>query len=178
VFLVSSSRAKDVKSLTNNFKIGDNKLFLNAKDVNSYVAAVLADFVREKLLAAGVSFSFETVMSHPSKIETLLRASDLGYRTYLYYIATESPFINSGRVATRVQKGGHNVPDSKLQERYARSLGLLLNAVKVVDRAFLFDNSGQEHRLVAEVTNGTDVKVLMDEPPLWFLRYIVDKSNH
>jgi predicted ABC-type ATPase len=36
---------------------------------DAYVAAAVADFIREELFAAGRSFSFETVMSHRSKTD-------------------------------------------------------------------------------------------------------------
>lgn len=37
--------------------------------IDSYFASVIADFIRQRLLEKGVSFTFETVMSHPSKVE-------------------------------------------------------------------------------------------------------------
>ena len=62
--------------------------------VNSYFASVAGDFLRQKLLAQKISFTFETVMSHPSKVELLAEAQRAGYRTYLYFVATEDPAIN------------------------------------------------------------------------------------
>ena len=81
--------------------------------LNSYHAAMIAELIRYELLQKRISFSFETVMSHESKVEFLQEASDLGYRTYLYFIATEDPRINVERVAARVLKGGHDVPKGK-----------------------------------------------------------------
>lgn len=46
-------------------KLVDGKVGFGAVVVNSYWASVLADFIRHKLLAAQVSFTFETVMSSP-----------------------------------------------------------------------------------------------------------------
>ena len=40
-------------------------------------------------------------MSHPSKVALLENAQRAGYRTYLYYIATDDPAINVSRVANR-----------------------------------------------------------------------------
>ena len=51
--------------------------------INSYFASVAADFLRQKLLAEQRSFTFETVMSHPSKVDLLKQAQAAGYRTYL-----------------------------------------------------------------------------------------------
>lgn len=45
-------------------------------------------------------------MSHPSKLQILEQALKSGYKNYLYFIATESPYVNIDRVSARVQKGG------------------------------------------------------------------------
>ena len=68
-------------------------------------------------------------MSSPYKIALLENAQQLGYRTCLYYIATDDPAINVARVKARVNLGGHDVPEDKIVSRYARSLGLLMEAV-------------------------------------------------
>ena len=110
--------------------------------VDSYVAATVADFLRHQLLAAGVSFTFESVMSHRSKLDFLRLAAARGYRTYLYYIATETPAVNVARVSNRVSKGGHGVSTEKIVSRYTKSLALLVETMQAVNRAYLFDNSG------------------------------------
>lgn len=61
-------------------------------------AQTQADFQRETCLLKKLNFSFETVMSHPSKIDFMLRAHDAGYDVTLYFIATSDPEINVERV--------------------------------------------------------------------------------
>jgi len=61
---------------------GDKVSFFEVS-VNAYFASVCADFLRRKLLEKRISFTFETVMSAPDKIEILKAAQELGYRTYL-----------------------------------------------------------------------------------------------
>jgi predicted ABC-type ATPase len=67
-------------------------------EVNSYLASVAGDFLRQKLLAQKLSFTFETVMSHPSKVDILIQAQAAAFRTYLYFVATDDPAINISRV--------------------------------------------------------------------------------
>lgn len=110
---------------------------------NSYFAAAIADLVRRRLLARRVAFSFETVMSSQDKVRFLYEARNAGYRTYLYYIATEDPEINVSRVENRVRLGGHGVPRDKIVQRYHRSLSLLTEAIYYSNRAYIFDNSGR-----------------------------------
>lgn len=88
------------------FKLKNNQFHHNKNAVNSYIAAVLSDFLRKKILQEKLSFSFETVMSFPDKVALLQTAKELGYKTYLYFVATESPLINIARVAYRVKMGG------------------------------------------------------------------------
>ena len=92
--------------------------------VNSYFASVIADFLRHFLLEAGTSFTFESVMSSPDKVAFLQKAPTLGFRTYLYFVATRDPMLNISRVQNRVQLSGHEVPEAKIVARYTRSLAL------------------------------------------------------
>ena len=96
------------------------------------------------------------VISSPHKVALLEKAQRVGYRTDLYYIATDDPAINVSRVKARVNLGGHDVPEDKIVSPYARSLDLLMAAVKHTNRAYLFDNSrqGRERMWVAEITDG------------------------
>lgn len=157
------------------------KLFLvnNVLTVNSfidsYVAADLAEFIRLQLLLQGHSFTYETVMSHPSKIDFLKFAVTKGYRIYLYFIATEDPEININRVKIRTAQNGHNVQPDVIINRYFKSLQLLKLAVKTTDRAYIFDNSGTQSLFVSEITNGSEVQLntlTMDEVPVWVETYL------
>ena len=153
----------------------ENRVQFGDVEVNSYFASVLADFVRHKLLADKASFTFETVMSSPDKIEFLHKAQQAGYRTYLYFVATEDADINVARVQARVQMGGHPVAEDKIRERYVRSLQLLPDAVAYADRAYIFDNSGGGKVWIAEVTGGTDIEMKADQMPAWFKAALWDK---
>lgn len=145
--------------------------------INSYHAAVLADFIRHDLLRRGVSFTFETVMSAPAKVDFLCAAREQGFRTYLYYVATEDPEINVSRVAHRVSMGKHAVPKDKIVSRYYRSLELLPAAVSCADRAYVFDNSGSERVWVAEITNGDEMEMKTDLMPYWFKTTLWDRFS-
>jgi len=54
-----------------NFCFTDNKLVFLGVNINSYFASVASDFIRQKLLETATSFTFETVMSSPDKVEFL-----------------------------------------------------------------------------------------------------------
>lgn len=170
-FLADAGLADEASEL----RFNDGKLSFFAVSVNSYFASVAADFIRQKLLETSVTFTFETVMSHLDKIAILKKAQERGFRTYLYYVATEDPEINISRVESRVESGGHPVPREKIVERYQRSLDLLADAVQYTDRAYIFDNSFHEKVWVAEVTGGNDLEMKSDTMPHWFKTALWDK---
>jgi predicted ABC-type ATPase len=153
----------------------DGKLSFFAVDINSYFASVAADFIRQKLILKQKSFTFETVMSAPDKINLLAKAKQRGYRTYLYFVATNNPEINIVRVKNRVRNGGHDVPTEKIKSRYFRSLDLLSEAIKFTNRAYIFDNSKSEVIWLAEITEAETLDIKVDTVPQWFKKYVLDK---
>ncbi len=155
-------------------KFNENLLDFFAVEVNAYFASVAADFIRQKLILARKSFSFETVMSSPDKIGLLEKSQQLGYRNYLYFVATDNPHINISRVKNRVKGGGHDVPHDKVISRYYRSLDLLREAVKFTNRAYIFDNSGSELLFLAEITDADSLEIKTDNIPSWFEKYVLD----
>jgi predicted ABC-type ATPase len=160
-------------------RFANGRLDLRKVEVNSYFASVAGDFLRHKLLEQKTSFTFETVMSHHSKVEFLEQAQRDGYRTYLYFVATDDPAINISRVRNRVQQGGHGVPEEKITSRYHRSLDLLMDAIYHTNRTFVFDNSGdnknEKHTFLAEITDGKVMELKSDRIPAWFKRSVLDK---
>jgi predicted ABC-type ATPase len=103
----------------------------------------------------------------------LHQARTAGYRTYFYFVCTESAMINHGRVQNRVASGGHDVPGEKIRERYVRSLALLEDAIKQSDRAYLFDNS-EDMKLIAEFNQSRIVQRAL-KAPRWFMAAGLDK---
>lgn len=100
--------------------------------------------VREQLITAleqGEDIIYETVFSHPSKLELIKQARDKGYFIRLFFICTESPRINIDRVAERYAKGGHTVPGDKVSSRYNRALMYGADALHLVQRGYVYDNS-------------------------------------
>jgi predicted ABC-type ATPase len=158
--------------------IEDDQLVFPSRQIDSYIASVLSDFIRISLIQELASFTFETVMSDVSKIELLQQARLAGYRVYVYYVATADAEINVARVAYRASIGGHDVPLDKIRSRYARSLDNLADAILVSNRAYIFDNSqdgDSSFAQIAEITEGEDIDIVSDTQPAWFKQYVLDK---
>jgi len=180
-FFTNSSflKAEGFGEAAKNLTFANGRLDLRRVAVDSYFASATADFLRQKLLEQKDTFTFETVMSHPSKVDLLAQAQAAGYRTYLYFVATEDPAINVSRVRNRVKLGGHAVPEDRIEPRYRRSLDLLMEAIRHANRAYIFDNSGDnatgEHTWLAEITEGKKLEVKTDKIPTWFKRSVLEK---
>jgi predicted ABC-type ATPase len=170
-------KTADLLDETQNLRFNNGKLSFFNVQVNAYFASVAADFIRHKLIEYSKSFTFETVMSFPDKIELLRHAQLRGYRTYLYYVATEDPTINISRVRYRVKMRGHSVPEDKIVSRYHRSLDLLIKAIPFTNRAYIFDNSTHEHIWLAEITDGHLMEMKTDQVPAWFKKALGGKFN-
>ena len=155
--------------------MNDNCLAISGfKNINSYFAAYIAEFIRNELVMAGHKLTFESVMSDRRKLDFLQKARDRGYRIYLYYITTIDVAINIGRVEARVLQEGHSVPEDKIRSRYIKSLDNLLDAIKLSDRIYLFDNSFQSPTLIAEINDGL-IDCKTDFVPSWFQEYVINK---
>jgi predicted ABC-type ATPase len=174
-------RSKVLAEAAQHLDFANGLLDFKQVPINSYFASVAGDFLRRKLLAQKSNFTIETVMSHPDKVDLLRQAQAVGYRTYLYYVATDDPAINASRVRNRVKLGGHSVPADKIELRYHRSLNLLMDAIRNTNRAYVFDNSGdsseRKHTLLAEITEGSKLELKTDQIPAWFKRIVLDKIN-
>ena len=155
--------------------IKENIIVDKSKNTHSYEAALITSFIRAYLLKNGISFAFESVMSHHSKLDEIQKAKEMGYKIYLYFICLDSSDINISRVQNRVQKGGHSVDERKIVSRYHNTLKNLLPALNIADRAYIFDNSNQM-LLIAEVNNNElKINIEPEHLPNWFTEYCINK---
>ena len=114
-------------------------------------------------------------MSSRDKVDFLKKAQREGYRTYLYFIATQDPIVNISRVKNRVKLGGHDVPKEKIISRYYRSLELLSEAVNYSNRAYIFDNSSQKKLWIAQINNGKEFEFKSEIIPAWVDEYLLNR---
>jgi len=142
------------------------ELYPDAPEDKSYDAAKVAQELRETLLQDGRSFCFETVFSHPSKIDFVAKAKALGYEIILVYVHLDSAMLNRARVAQRVFLGGHNVPDDKVEQRLPRLKANVKIAIPLCDRVYLLDNSRTDNpfAVVAEISQGRSTSETLPLP--------------
>lgn len=90
----------------------------------------------------------ETVLSSPKYQKLVTQAKSKGFEINLIFVYLRSVDLNIERVRLRVKRGGHDVPEDKIRERRVRSFDQLSWFFKAVDRAFIFDNSDAEPKLI------------------------------
>ncbi len=140
-------------------------------------AAQYCEKEREENLRLHHSMIFETVMSTRNKIDFIHRAKENGFFIRLFFVGTSSPTINASRIASRVMKGGHDVPITKIISRYYKSIANCKTAASLADRTYVYDNSvdGKEAQLLFRMTDGEIFKQYVEEIPDW-AKGIANKS--
>ena len=132
-------------------------------------AAQEATRLRYECLEAKRSFVFETVFSSQEKLDFLRKAHEAGFFIRLFYVCTDNPNINVLRIAQRYLNGGHEVPISKIFSRYYKSISQVAQAIRFVDRAYIYDNSKENElpQLLYRTSEGAVCKRYTDQLPLW-----------
>lgn len=122
--------------------------YINADEIKKSIkcsdldAAQIAEKQREEHIEQMDEFCFETVLSTERNLKLLKKAKEKGYFIRCYYVLTADPMINVWRVKSRVESGGHDVPEEKIIHRYDRALKLIKDLVGICDVCHIYDNSG------------------------------------
>ena len=118
---------------------------------------------RARLLKAGQPFVYQDATIDSQIIR---EAQDSGFDVKVFYIATEDPNLNMGRVQVRVNNGGAFASLARIPDDYGQSMKQLSDVKKVADDLMLFDNTahGRGHRLVAHFQAGELMKLARSVP--------------
>ena len=92
--------------------------------------------IREKL-----DFAFETTLGGRTITTLLESASASGIEVRIWYAGLASPELHIDRVRARVSKGGHDIPDAKIRERYEQSRLNLIRLMPGLAELRVYDNS-------------------------------------
>jgi len=112
-------------------------------------------------------FAFETTLASRSFARRLTQLQQAGYRTHLLFLWLPSPEMSMARVASRVQRGGHHVPDDVVRRRYDAGLRNFFAMYRpIIDAWRMFDNSDRDgYELIAQETSNTGLQV--EDPAIW-----------
>ena len=120
----------------------------------------------EELLAREESFSIETTLATRSYVNLVRRAHEKGYRVTLLFFWLNSPELAIQRVAERVSKGGHDIPEDIIRRRYVSGIQNLFNLYAAeVDSWSIYDNSTTLRRNVA--VGGKTIKTVINDEEIY-----------
>ena len=109
----------------------------------------------KELLSRNESFSIETTLATRSYFRLIEKAHQQGYDVTLLFFWLKSPEQAMERVAERVSKGGHNIPQDIIVRRYYEGIDNLFKIyMPIVDTWVLVNNSETPRSIVA--TGGKD----------------------
>lgn len=141
--------------------------YTNADDIvastgmDNLEAAILVDRMRYESIDKKEDFSFETVLSSDYKMNILRKAKEEGYFIKCVFILTADPKLNVYRVATRILKGGHDVPTDKIIGRYGKSLANIKELMKLCDIMHVYDNTDKAERIIRK--HKEDISIFPNE---------------
>ena len=113
----------------------------------------------EASIRAHQTVGVETVLSTDKYRRLVVAAKERQFEFRLIFVMVQSPELSIQRVRLRVSKGGHDVPEAKIVERWSKSLMQLPWFLQQANQAAIFDNSGAVPRLVGRKQQGA---VLVD----------------
>jgi predicted ABC-type ATPase len=121
-----------------------------------------------RCLSAEISFNQETTLCGKTIFKTIEKARNQGYYVELYYVGVDSVELAKQRIAYRVSKGGHGIPDEDVEKRYLETFQNLKIVLPMCNLASLYDNT-KEFRRIAIYKDGIPVRISHNVPD-WFQR--------
>ena len=95
----------------------------------------------ERAIVERRTFAMETTLGGHTLAALLEKATLAGIEVRVWNVGLENPELHIARVRARVERGGHDIPESKIRERYARSIWNLIQLLPKLTEVFVYDNS-------------------------------------
>jgi predicted ABC-type ATPase len=95
----------------------------------------------DRAIAERLDFAFETTLGGHTVSALLQDALATGIEVRIWFAGLSSPELHMARVRSRVARGGHDIPEAKIRERYDRSRINLIELMPRLTELRVFDNS-------------------------------------
>ena len=175
------------KLLRDTLRVGE---FINADNIAAGLSAFRPERVAfaagrimlqrvQELAAAKTDFALESTLSSRSLASWIERMRGEGYVFHLIYLWLSDADLAVQRVAERVRRGGHDVPEDIVRRRYTRSLSNFFNIYRpIADSWLMLDNTKIDvPKMIAWRNVGGPVQVMRGGP--WErLREEYEKDSH
>lgn len=130
----------------------------------------------ERAIRERGSLAFETTLGGNTIPRLLEQAADSGLIVRIWFVALESPELHLARVRARVARGGHDIPEEKIRDRYDRSRINLIRLLPKLTSLLVYDNSEEADpavttptpRLILHLEDRRIVEICpRDAVPIW-----------
>ena len=135
----------------------------------------------ERAIAERLDFAFETTLGGRTIAELLRHACESGLAVNVWFVGLDSVELHLERVRRRVARGGHDIPEAKVRERYRRSRENLIRLLPALAALRVFDNSAEADpaagvapvpKLLLDFRRGrvavpTELRTLLIATPAW-----------
>ncbi len=95
----------------------------------------------ERAITERLNFAFETTLGGHTITALLNSAHSEGIEVRIWYVGLRTVELHIARMRARVSKGGHDIPEARIRERYDRSRLNLIELMPKLTELRVFDNS-------------------------------------
>jgi predicted ABC-type ATPase len=124
---------------------------------------LLTDAIEQRL-----DYAFETTLGASSIPRALAKAADDGVEIQVWYAGLATPELHLARVRSRVQRGGHDIPEAAIRRRFEHSRLNLITLLPKLTALRVYDNSAEGdpvlvlHSERSRILNRTDLPLAPD----------------
>lgn len=110
----------------------------------------------DEMIEKKESFAIETTLSGSTYTGIIKKAIAFDYFVVLLFVFVDSFKLAQQRVAIRVSKGGHNIPDNVVERRYFKGVKNFSVYKSLANTWYIYDNSGTAYEPVAKKVSETE----------------------
>ena len=95
----------------------------------------------ERAISERLDFAFETTLGGHTIAALLQKALAAGIEVHIWFVGLSSPELHIARVRSRVARGGHDIPEERIRDRYNQSRISLIELMPRLTELKVYDNS-------------------------------------
>jgi predicted ABC-type ATPase len=95
----------------------------------------------ERAINERLDYAFETTLGGRTIPALLEKAMEVGIEVRIWYVGLTNAELHIARVRARAKRGGHDIPEERIRQRYPRSVFNLIQLVPKLTELRVYDNS-------------------------------------
>ena len=187
IFILAGANGSGKSTISRELLPTEGVVYINPDDIAREFNPVAIESVKisagketliriTRLLDERKSFAVESTLSGNVYVGIIGKAKSLGYKINIIYTYVDSPEVCIARIAGRVQKGGHNIPDADVRRRYMRSLNnFSATYAPLVDYWLLVYNGDRGARFVADYERNSGLNIFDQDEYIRFKEVLCRK---